>query len=123
MSEQLPAVRIVAVPPGEAPLWVREAWVGLELPLVRYLSSRKFLCAGVLSGSRSRFGWLWDLLRGRTETITGYMIDAALAVDILCASSPAAAAWWRENTPDLLAPKRCFIFHADVCRMLPEGSI
>ena len=29
------AVRIVAVPPGEAPLWVRQRWVGLDLPVVR----------------------------------------------------------------------------------------
>jgi hypothetical protein len=29
-------VRIIAVPPGEAPLWVREKWVGVELPVARY---------------------------------------------------------------------------------------
>ncbi|MEA3013605.1 MAG: hypothetical protein QOD42_2150 [Sphingomonadales bacterium] len=27
------AIRIVRAPIGEAPLWVREAWVGLSLPL------------------------------------------------------------------------------------------
>src|SRR5215471_17510443 len=27
------SVRILRPPPGEAPLWVREKWVGLELPL------------------------------------------------------------------------------------------
>jgi hypothetical protein len=29
-------IRIIAVPPGEAPLWVREKWVGLDLPVARY---------------------------------------------------------------------------------------
>ncbi len=48
-------VRIVAVPPGEAPFWVRQKWVGLELPVVRYSAHRKFLTFGVLSTPRS---WL-----------------------------------------------------------------
>src|SRR5712664_1703512 len=30
-------IRIFAVPPGEAPAWVREKWVGLELPLAQWL--------------------------------------------------------------------------------------
>jgi hypothetical protein len=34
------SVRIIAVPPGEAPLWVREKWVGLTLPLTRFDSAR-----------------------------------------------------------------------------------
>ena len=46
-------VRIVAVPPGEAPLWVREQWVGLDLPVARYSGHRKFLGLGVLSMPRS----------------------------------------------------------------------
>src|SRR5580704_4538322 len=41
-------LRIIAVPPGEAPLWVREKWVGLELPVAQR-QSRKFLTSGVLS--------------------------------------------------------------------------
>jgi hypothetical protein len=41
MSNPNWAVRIVAVPPGEAPLWVRQKWVGLDLPVVRYAAHRK----------------------------------------------------------------------------------
>ena len=43
-----PTIRIIGVPPGEAPLWVREKWVGLELPLTRHSA-----CMG-LSLSRGR---------------------------------------------------------------------
>ncbi len=32
-SEQISAVRITSAPPGETLLWVREKWVGLELPI------------------------------------------------------------------------------------------
>ena len=45
-------VRIVAVPLGEAPLWVREKWVGLELPLTRYATPREYftLVPGIRAG-------------------------------------------------------------------------
>jgi hypothetical protein len=33
-------VRILTVPPGEAPGWVREKWVGLELPLAQWFPLR-----------------------------------------------------------------------------------
>jgi hypothetical protein len=27
------------------------------------------------------------------------------------------AAWWRENAPHLIAPKRYLVFHEEVCRI------
>jgi hypothetical protein len=30
---QMATIRITSIPPGEAPVGIREAWVGLELPL------------------------------------------------------------------------------------------
>src|SRR5512140_2697360 len=50
-SDAVPRVRIVGVPPGDAPAWVRQEWVGLELPLAQ--SSAEAIharTAGVLSG-------------------------------------------------------------------------
>jgi hypothetical protein len=38
-------------------------------------------------------------------------MESIRAVDILSASSPDAAAWWRENTPHLFAPDRYLVFH------------
>ena len=35
-------IRIVGVPPGEAPLWVREKWLGLELPLAGFPSPGEY---------------------------------------------------------------------------------
>jgi hypothetical protein len=35
MDGQQRKIEIVTVPVGEAPLWVREAWIGLTLPPVR----------------------------------------------------------------------------------------
>jgi hypothetical protein len=111
------AVRIVAVPPGEAPLWVRQKWVGLDLPVVRYAAHRKFLAFGVLSIPQSWPAQWAAILRGRAERVAGYAVEAALAVGILAKVNPDAAAWWRENTPHLIAPKRYLVFHEEVCRI------
>jgi hypothetical protein len=110
-------VRIVAVPPGEAPFWVRQKWVGLDLPVVRYSAHRKFPTFGVLSTPRSWPAQWAAMLRGRAELVAGYAVEAASAVSILANASPEAAAWWRENTPHLIAPKRCLVFHEEVCRI------
>ena len=45
------AIKIVAVPPGEAPQQVREARVGLVLPLA-LPQKRRSLGAGVLTGHK-----------------------------------------------------------------------
>ena len=111
------AVRIVAVPPGEAPLWVRQKWVGLDLPVMRYAAHRKFLAFGVQSIPCSWPAQWAAILRGRAERVAGYAVEAAPAVGILAKVSPDAAAWWRENTPHLIAPKRYLVFHEEVCRI------
>ena len=113
MSNSDWAVRIVAVPPGEAPLWVRQKWVGLDLPVMRYAAHRKLHAFGVLSRPRS---WA-AVVRGQAELIAGYAVEAAPAVGILARVSPEAAAWWRENTPHLIAPQRYLVFHEEVCRI------
>ncbi|CAL80389.1 hypothetical protein BRADO6793 [Bradyrhizobium sp. ORS 278] len=54
---------------------------------------------------------------GRAERILGYAVYADRAVGILAESSPAAAAWWRENAGELVAPGRFLVFHADECEV------
>ena len=110
-------IRIVAVPPGEAPLWVREKWVGLDLPVAHYSGSRKFITTGVLSLPRSMLAQWLAVFRGRAGLTAGYAVEALPAIGILAKASPEAAAWWRENTPHLIAPKRYLVFHKEVCRI------
>ena len=52
-----------------------------------------------------------------SHVVAGYAVEAAPAVGILAKVSPDAAAWWRENTPHLIAPKRYLVFHEEVCRI------
>jgi hypothetical protein len=112
------SVHIISTPPGDAPLWVREKWVGLNLPIV---GSKRIRTLAISVDVRpSVLNYLWAILRGRSEIATGYIVEAARAVDILAASSPEAAQWWRENTPNLLRPRGRFLFHAEACK-LNEG--
>jgi len=110
-------VRIIAAPPGEAPLWVRQQWVGLDLPVARYSAGGRFLGLGVLSMPTSWLGQWLAVIRGRAELVAGYTVEALPAFGILGEKSPEAAAWWRENTPHLIAPRRYLVFHEEVCRI------
>src|SRR5262245_31416390 len=77
-------IRIVRVPEGEAPLEIRQAWVGLVLPCDPYLGypasgGEQGVCTGRKS-ARNRYGF-------------GVPQDQAIAV--LDIENPQAAAWWR----------------------------
>ena len=86
-------VRIIAVPPGEAPLWVREKWVGVELPVARYSSACTFYAYGVLSLPRTWGAQWWGIVCGRAQRISGYAVESIRAVDILSETSPDATPW------------------------------
>lgn len=118
MKQQDNAIRIIAVPPGEAPFWVRQQWVGLELPLAISTTARDYFGFGVVSGPQTRLRQVWAMLLGRAERIQGYAVEGARAVEILQSSSPEAAMWWRTHAAQNLAPRRCFVFHAHVCQVI-----
>ena len=112
-------IRIAATPAGEAPLWVREKWVGLELPVAdgdRGLTNT--YTSGVLSGPRNRFIALFWGLFGRLERQTGYAVNVNEALGILEKTNSNAAAWWRVNVPRLQDRKRKFLFQKSVCEAI-----
>jgi hypothetical protein len=111
-------IRIIAVPPGEAPFWVRQEWVGLELPLTRYVKPQEAFTFGVLSGPSNWLGQMWGLLWGRADRVVGYAVEGAKAVELLQAKSPDAARWWREHAPQHLEPRRYLLFHEHVCEVV-----
>jgi hypothetical protein len=108
-------VDIIRPPAGEAPDWVRQAWVGLRLPAAQR-RARDWQGAGVITGPRSFAGQFWARLTGRTSPTYGYAVDAREAIDLLAGTNEAAAEWWRENAPRLLNDGQCFVFDATSCR-------
>ena len=113
-------IRITAAPPGDAPLWVREKWVGVELETIFGASAKTFSAASVLAPA-SFFASLWRMITGRSRKVEGYPVRVTAAIDALAKSSPEAAAWWRTNTPQLVSPRRFFVFDANVCEVLDPG--
>ncbi len=111
-------IRIVACPPGEAPLSVRLAWVGLELPLTRQ-SKQLAMTSGVISSPRDWWRRLVGLVTGRYGVQTGYMVTARDAVDLLQTKDPTAAAWWRQHCAHMLDGKRQFLFPTASCQERP----
>ena len=79
--------------------------------MARYSSACTLYAYGVLLLPRTWVAQWWGIERGRAQRISGYAVESIRAVDILSASSPDAAAWWRENTPHLFAPDRYLVFH------------
>lgn len=99
-------IRIVAPPPGEAPIDVRGAWVGLTLPLVPHAPAPYTAATtGAVSGRDA-------------PPLTGYVVNGKQAVDRLAATAPWAAAWWREHAPHILVDNYQFLFPADVCEVV-----
>lgn len=108
-------MRIVIVrrPRGEAPEWVRDAWIGLSLPLV--VSDRRTVRGfGVLTGPR-RVLQIWAILRRRTVEVDGFVVNARVAVECLDEHRPDAAAWWRTHAPHLLRNGAGLVFDAAAC--------
>ena len=109
-------IRITSRPIGEAPEWVRDAWIGTILPL-KDARKRKWFGVGVLTGPHTFWAQLWAGFRGRALRIDGYLVEASRAVAILSDSNPDAAEWWRINAHDLLGNSNGFIFDAPCCEL------
>ena len=116
-------LKITSVPPGEAPVWVREKWVGLALPLPEGCDQPHNLPTfGVLSHPKSRFGWLIARIFRRFQDETGYVVECLPAIDVLAQSSPEAASWWRSNVPLLMQPGQHFMFQKGVGHVQPSDA-
>ena len=114
---------ITSVPPGEAPLWVREQWVGVSMPLAqRRPDALLFLTSGVLSGPRSFLSRVGALLTGKLKPASGFRVEARSAIDALAVAHPDAAAWWRTNAPHLIDSKRFFVFPRSAGHVIKEQS-
>lgn len=115
-------VRVIATPPGEAPEHIRQAWVGLELPLAAgHETAQRFRTVGVLSGPKTILGRLLSAFTARPSE-PGFLVNAPLAFAELEAHAPEAATWWREHTPQFFAPGKCLVFAARCCQVVDAAE-
>jgi hypothetical protein len=109
-------IRIIATPPGEAPEEIRKAWIGVRIPMpLFHRNAKDWRSAGVLTGPKSFFARLRALFSGQYVRRHGYAVAVVEAILALEVSNPAAARWWRENTPQAIQPGKAFVFSAEVC--------
>ena|SRR5579862_3402272 len=102
-------IRIIDVPPGQAPEWVRQQWVGLELPVAEEpRDDQEYTQLGARGGN--------------PENIGGYRIKADIAFDALRQRSPLAVTWWEAHAPHAFLPSSSLVFRRDVCEIAPETS-
>lgn len=111
-------IRIVRRPEGEAPEWVRDAWIGLELPLLAPNPMTCRIVGGVLTMPKTRFGYWLAMLAGRSRLFTGYLVDANRAVQRVEARNPTAAIWWRAHAGASVQPGQGFIFDLPACERI-----
>ena len=106
-----PRIRIIAVPPGEAPESVRRAWVGLALSLPPGETGlpRMLPAEGVLSGHAA-------------GSCLGFLVEGKEAITALSLHDSLAAAWWRENVPEISAERYRLGFPASVCEVERVGG-
>jgi hypothetical protein len=88
-------IRIVKRPVGEAPENIRDAWIGLRLPVLPNYPRIVYFGSG--------------------RSVRGYSVDPTTAINLLKKANPLAAAWWLTNTPQVFTPERCFVFDEECC--------
>ena len=119
-------IRIVEMPPGEAPARIRKAWIGVILLLADTPHSQPNIWAttGVLGKERSLLAKFRRLIGVPTveQPSLAYVVDVNAAIESLRARSPSAAAWWERNTPTLLKPGKRFCFDAACCEELAHDT-
>jgi len=80
------SIKVIRVPQGEAPRWVRVAWVGLILPCDPYLGYSDSGCErGVVSNSA--------VIRNRY----GVSVSQVRAIEILSEHHIGATLWWKNR--------------------------
>jgi len=117
------SVRIIGVPAGEAPLSVREAWVGLILPLKAQFAPAptEIPGFGVLSGRKTAIGQVFAwILRRHAGKRSVYTVDPIGALEVLKEKKPEAAQWWLLNAPHVISPRRSLGFEVEVCELVQD---
>lgn len=97
-------IKIIACPPGQAPEEVRQAWIGLEMPLSLNQPPRGAVFRGVLNGAPERCN------------VGGFAVDGRIAIEMLQQKNPTAAEWWKKNAPQVF--KTPLVFSKSACQLV-----
>lgn len=96
-------IRIIAKPKSEEPDWVNEAWVGLEIPVIK--------------GNYKQTGGQ-EVVSGKYRKYENYVVPVDIALELLKEKNPEAEKWWRENAK--LAGVYAIGFETEACELIGE---
>ena len=102
-----PMVRIVSRPRGDAPEWVRDAWIGVDVPLSpdhQNEGPQLYTGSGVYQDP------------GKYQ-LDSYRVLSMEAIDALAQKDSRAANWWKQNT-HFYDPRGSFLFDASSCQLV-----
>ena len=125
MSNSAKFIKITSLPHGDAPDWVRNAWIGCSMPCEPECGHIPQPVQSVLPPKRlSRLLRIDRFLKHEApQKVAGYSVDTTVALVILRKKSPSAARWFydRGYPKDGMA----FRFRAEevtVIETVPEGQ-
>lgn len=95
-------IKIIAIPPGQAPLAIRQQWIGITLPVAENLPSNT-IEMGVLGG--------------KPENSGGYPVETIIAIQELKKKSIESAKWWEFHVDPKQMP--WLSFQRTVCEIVP----
>jgi len=115
----MPKVRVVSVPPGEAPLQVRDAWVGVEMPYNPFMT---YIAAAASAVGLRNSGVLSGKEVGEEDPNEGgYAVCAGDAIAALRQHGRTeAAAWWEQHGFGR-DPTDFLIFGQQFCEVVEDG--
>lgn len=110
-------IEIHSTPQGKNPLWVREAWVGLQLPSLDEVPIKVPVAdVGNRPSVRALVRGLKDGAVAPLKERFGYSVNAKIAVGIVSLTNEDAARWWLENVPEMMRQDMPLLFETACCR-------
>jgi hypothetical protein len=127
MSSIAKVIKIVSLPHGDAPDWVRQAWVGCILPCEPECGHVPVYVQSVLPKPPEKGGHrpgveFFNKLKEPNQKVAGFSVDTKLALDVLRKKSPTAAKWFYDRGYPM--DGKAFRFRADeakVIEFVPDG--
>lgn len=124
----MPSILITTTPPGQAPLDVRAAWVGVRLEIAggNDAKPRRYDVVGIhtrIGGLGWKIRKFLHLPQPAEDVWVGYEVEFLPALRALeAAGRTAAVQWWTQHVPHLLHPGRTVVFPASSCQLAAEEA-
>ena len=114
------AIKIFRAPVGPAPQAIRDAWIGLTIP-IEVSPKIMFDSFPAFSDSILAITGIFFGVYGIKPGVRGYLVNCLLAFQILDQVNPEAVEWWRSHKSHFFYSGRMFVFDAGCCELITGG--